>query len=108
VKDIKESDWKHLRQLKPVLLDRFCSRVLSDIGRASLEAATGTSHERYLQVFSLVQDADKDLSQMFDDLKRSNAVGKLFLMRRAGLFAEDEWAGFSEEMKDVYARSQSL
>lgn len=108
MKDIKESDWKHLRQLKPVLLDRFCSRVLSEIGKASLAAAAGTAHERYLKVFSLLQDEDEELGRMFDDLSRSNAIGRLFLMRRAGLFTEDEWGGFSEEIKGAYVRSVSL
>lgn len=107
MKDIRESDWKLLRQLKPVLLDRFCSRVLSDIGKAS-SASAATSHERYLKVYALVQDEDKELGQMFDDLKRSNAVVKLSLMRRAGLLTEEEWAGFSEEMRSAYTRSQNL
>jgi hypothetical protein len=57
----------------------------------------------------LIQDEDKELGRMFDDLRRSNAVGKLFLMRRAGLLTEEEWAGCSgEEIRSAYTRGQTL
>jgi len=60
-------------------------------------------------VYALIQDEDKELGRMFDDLRRSNAVGKLFLMRRAGLLTEEEWAGCSgEEIRSAYTRGQTL
>jgi hypothetical protein len=107
VKDIRETDWKRLRELKPALLDRFCSRALSEIVKASSDSAM-TPHERYLKVYGLIQDEDKELGRMFDDLKRSNAVRKLFLMQRAGLLTQDEWAGFSGEIKDAFVQNQTL
>lgn len=104
---IKESDWKHLRKLTPTALDRFCSRVLSEVERTSLNPAA-TFHERYLKVVGLIQEQDKELGRMFDDLKRSNAMTKLFLMRSASLLTEEEWAGFSEEIRSMFTRMQGL
>lgn len=104
---MKESDWKRLRDLKPIALDRFCSRVLADIERASSDAAA-TSHQRYLAVYDLIQQRDKQLGRMFDGLSRSSAMGKLLLMHRAGLLTEDELALFSEEIRSVVAGSQDV
>lgn len=104
---IKESDWKHLRQLKPVALDRYCSRILSEVEKASSDQGK-TSHERYLTVYKLIQNRDHELGRMFNDLKRSNAMGKLFSLRRTGLLTDDEWGGFSDEIKCIFAQIQNI
>jgi hypothetical protein len=100
---IKESDWKHLRQLKPIALDRFCIRILAEIQQASSDPEKA-SHQRYLTVYKLVEDRDYEIGKIFNDLKRSNAVGKLFLMRRTSLLTDEEWSGFSDEIRSVYAK----
>jgi hypothetical protein len=60
MRDIKESDWKRLRDLKSVALERFCDRVLSDLDRARTDA-TSTSHQRYLAIYRLIEQRDKEL-----------------------------------------------
>jgi hypothetical protein len=105
MKDIRESDWKRLRDLKQIALDRFCSRVLSDVEKGSSDPGA-TSHQRYLAIYELIQNRDRELGRMFDGLSRSNAVEKLLLMHRAGLLTEDELAGFSEEIRSIVAGSQ--
>lgn len=104
MKDIREADWKRLRDLKPLALDRFCTRVLADIERTRSDA-TLSSHQRYLAIYDLIQKRDKELGRIFDGLSRSSAVGKLLLMHRAGLLSEDEVATFSENIRDVVAKS---
>jgi hypothetical protein len=106
VKDIREADWKRLRDLKPIALDRFCARVLSDIERVSADSAA-TSHQRYLAIYDLIQERDKELGRIFDGLSRSSTVGKLLLMHQAGLLTEDEVAAFSEEIRNAVARSSA-
>jgi hypothetical protein len=103
VRDINESDWKHWRQLQAVALDRFCKRVLSEAQCLTSDHATA-SHQRYLALFRLVQDRDRELGQLFDDVKRSNAMGKLVLLRRAGLLTDEEWDGFSDGIKDAVTK----
>jgi len=100
MRDIKESDWKRLRDLKSVALERFCDRVLSDIDQARTDA-TATSHQRYLAIYKLIKQRDKELVDIFDDLKRSTALIKILLMQRAGLLTKDELAGFSEETRSI-------
>lgn len=104
MKDIREADWKRLRDLKAMALDRFCARVLSDIERVSSDSAA-TSHQRYLAIYDLIQKRDKELGSIFDGLSRSSAVEKLLLMHHAGLLTDDETAAFSEDVRNVIARS---
>jgi hypothetical protein len=42
---ISEPDWKHFRALHPVALERFCERVLSDVGQLTSEKDQ-SAHER--------------------------------------------------------------
>src|SRR5207244_1993173 len=64
---IPESDWRVLRQLVPVALERFCQRVLSEISRFAADT-NRTSHERYLAVFKLMEMRDRELANAFNNL----------------------------------------
>lgn len=103
---IRESDWKLLRRLQPVAIDRFCRRVLSDIQGACSDTAA-TAHERYAQVFGLIEDQNKTMAEIFDDIRRSNAVLRVTLMRTSGLITDEEFAEFSEELRNAVQRIQS-
>src|SRR5690349_17246983 len=96
--EIRESDWKLLRDLKPVALERFCDRVLTEL--AALSTADGKgAHERYLAVFDQLTRRDRDLSRAFDGLRRSTALLQLAVMRSHGLFTDEEFARFSPETR---------
>jgi len=51
---IKESDWKLLRQLHPIALERFSRRILSEIGSINADSAK-SFHQRYLDIFEVVE-----------------------------------------------------
>ena len=107
MKYIEESDWKHLRQLTPVLLDRYCRQILLEVERTASKHEEA-SHPRYLAVYRLIQDRDRELGRMFNDMRRSSAVVHILLLHRNGLFTDDEFAGFSDEIKVGVARMQNL
>lgn len=73
---------RSVRELKPAALERFCDRVLLEIDQARSDAAS-TSHQRYLAIYDLIREHDKELGYIFDGLSRSSAVEKLLLMHRA-------------------------
>ena len=103
---LSESDWKYLSQrLQPVALDRFCRRALADLGRIAEDEATG-SHERYLAVFHLIEERDRELASAFDDMRRSTAFWRLLRMRSLGLVTDEELAGFSDETRGEILRLQ--
>ena len=82
--DIKESDWKVLRRLHPIALERFCERVLMEIGSVKNDDARNF-HERYLDIFKIVERCDREIACIFDDLKRSRALMMLAAMCSVGL-----------------------
>ena len=87
-----------MRDLKPVLLDRYCRRILSEFEKIASKHDE-PAHPRYLALFKLVDERDRELGDMFNDLKRSNAIFKILFLRQNGVFTEAEFAGFSDETK---------
>jgi hypothetical protein len=95
---ISEPDWKLFRQLRALALERFCERVLSEVGQLAADAGK-SAHERYLAVFQLLQSRDKELAGAFDDFRRSTAWRQLAVLRSWGLLSEEEFARFSPETR---------
>ncbi|MBL8246022.1 MAG: hypothetical protein JNL89_17630 [Rhodanobacteraceae bacterium] len=93
-----EADWKHLRNLKPVVLDRLCARILNQVAQAS-RAPGKTNHERYLAVFRLIQRRDREIGDAFNDMRRSTAFRSILAIHRLGLFTAEEFAGFSDVVR---------
>ncbi len=46
----------------------------------------------------------EEMAHAFDDLRRSNALVKLSLMRERGLLTDEEFAGFSDETRQSIER----
>ena len=96
--DFTEQDWKVLRELKPVTLDRLCEQIL----RRAAEIATQsglTNHQRYLKMWKLIQEQNEEVALAFDDHRRSTTFLKILQIHRLGLFAEEEFAKFSEQTR---------
>lgn len=94
-----ESDWKKFRVVRERALERFCERVLANAG-ACIQSPGETAHERYLRLFKLLREEDKDLAFMFDYLSRSKAWLQLVAMYVRKLVTEDEFAQFSEPTRE--------
>ena len=99
-RQLPEKDWKLLRKLAPVALERFCGRVLKD-ATAIANAPAKTSHERYLELYKLLKKQDRDLASAFDDHRRSTAFIKLAWIYSLGLLTEAELGSFSEETRET-------
>jgi hypothetical protein len=54
LREIKEADWKVLRRLHPVALERFCERVLAETESVNNDSARNF-HQRYLQIFEIIE-----------------------------------------------------
>jgi hypothetical protein len=99
-RQLPEKDWKLLRQLAPVALERFCDRVLREA--TVIATAPGkTNHERYLELYKLMKEQDRDLASAFNDHRRSTALHKLAWIYSLRLLTEDEFGGFSEETRET-------
>ncbi len=105
--EIKESDWKLLRRLHQVALERFCERALADV--QSVMADTSVAyHDRYLKVFDLIRARDKTISRIFDEPRRSTALISLADMKHEGLLNADELAQFSAQARQAIDHIEEL
>ena len=104
---VPEEDWQRLRQLKPVVLDRYCERILREA--VSIANAPGsTPHQRYLKLYRFIDEKNDALARAFDDHRRSTALAKIMHIYKLGLFTEEEFAGFSEETRKLVGEVVSL
>ena len=106
-RNIPEADWRQFKRVFPVLMERFCQRVLDDLAKL-LRVGGSTAHDQYLRIYVLIQERDKDLGDAFDDFRRSTAILQLLKMRRLGLLSEEELSEFSEETQTIIRRVDSF
>lgn len=97
---IPEKDWKLLRAMKDEKLNQACGGILERI-EAELKNKGKENHKAYLEVWEVVNSSNREIAEMFDDLRRSNAVLKLASWRRYGLLTEKELNEFSEETRST-------
>ena len=98
MREIKEPDWKVLRRVHPLALETFCERVLAEIDRVSRDGAT-SHHARYLQIFRILQQRDREMARLFDNSRRSHALTMLAQIRSQGLLTQDEFSSLSPETR---------
>jgi hypothetical protein len=94
--EIPERDWKVLRKLKPIALDRFCKRALAEL-KYRAKADDGEHHAAYLAVYKAMQERDAEIAAAFNDMRRSQAFLRLIGIRRLKLLTDEEWNEFSEK-----------
>jgi hypothetical protein len=99
---LPEPDWRLFRQLREVALERFCERVLREL-REMTANTPESSHQRYLEVFKLIDRRDGELGRAFDNPRRSSALLQLAFIRSHGLLTDAELARFSPETQQSIA-----
>jgi hypothetical protein len=95
--DLPESDWRRFKETHAKLLERYSSRILEDVTDTTRSA--GSAHERYLKVYKLIEQHDKQIANAFNDFRRSTAVVQLAIMRRMKLLTDEELSQFSERTR---------
>lgn len=96
--DIKESDWKVFKQIHPIALERYFQHAVAGLGRIAGNDRK-TNRERFWDVCERATEEQKEISELFDDYRRSTARLKLAIMRRQGWVREDEMSRFSPELQ---------
>jgi hypothetical protein len=99
--EMPESDWKRLREFYKTGLERFCNGVLEAVEH--LNAGTPLSyHQRYLDLYKLIEKRDKELGFIFNDnLRRSRAVELALMLKRENLMTDEEFEQFSLHTQEL-------
>ena len=82
-----ESDWKVFKKIKEQAIESFCNRALDEF-RELIDDNQEPSHNRYLLLYRLVENRDKQMSLLFDNHSRSKATLQLMGIRAEGLANE--------------------
>jgi hypothetical protein len=98
--DINEADWKVLRRVHPLALERFCGRTLGEVERIMHNGAL-SHHGRYVEIFNLMRRRDGDIARLFDDPRRSRALTMLAHMRSDGVLTEEEFSSLSQQTRNA-------
>jgi hypothetical protein len=97
MQDISPADWKIFKPLRKLALERFCERVLDEVARIGSDQ-TRTQHERYIAIYRLMRERDREIEPIFDTLRRSTAVRQICSFRAYDLVTEDELRQFSPDL----------
>jgi hypothetical protein len=107
MRSVPESDWKVFKQLHPIALDRFAKRVLDETV-ALLKDNSKSSHETYMAIYKFIERCDKEMTDVFDDYRRSTAFWQIAKLHSRKLITDQEFQQFSAETRNAIAAMQEL
>lgn len=96
---IREKDWKIVRDLQGDVLNTACDRILQKVAKL-VESRGSESHKNCKKLWKLMEQEDEQISLMFDDFKRSNAVFKLALWKKNDLLSDEVFDTLTEETRE--------
>ena len=100
VMPFSERDWKHLRTVHGIALERFCTNVLDD-AVAIVQDGGLAAHERYLQLFDLLHERNAAMASAFDDMRRSTGLQRLIAMVSLNVLTREELDGFNPDVQET-------
>ena len=101
-RDFPESDWKVFVQLRELALERLCERIVNEVDQISSDSAA-SFHDRYLRVYRLLQERDREVADAFNDPRRSQAMIQLARMKAMRLLEPEELSRFSTPTREFLA-----
>ena len=96
--DIKESDWKIFKSIREQAIEKYCERCLSEF--QEVIDRKETAHNRYLLMYRIVENLDKKMELIFQNLSRSKAVLELMAIRAQNLADESLVSKLSLELQE--------
>jgi len=97
---ISESDWKKFKKIKEKALEYFCGTILSDVAEGLESQSNPTNHGKYLYLYRLIENYDKQMALLFNDHSRSKAPIQLMMLRGEGLVQDEDVKGLSTELQE--------
>jgi len=96
--NIAERDWRHLRAIKQELLASACEDIFHKIEQVAA-SRHGKEHQAYRELWKLLEQEDRKISEMFDDLTRSKAIFRIAALVGYGVLSPQQLSGFSAETR---------
>ena len=77
-----------------------CERIL-ETAEGIIKERAGNEHEAFLKLWVETNKGNREIAELFDDLRRSNAIFKLIAWRKNNLLSDAELALFTEETQQA-------
>ena len=100
MKHIPEKDWKQLRSMQAEKRAIFCGRILDKTTEIAQKRDEG-EHQAFLNLWEAINERNAKIAELFDDIRRSNAIHKLIAWKLNGLLKEEELELFTEATRAV-------
>jgi len=97
-RDIPERDWKKLRSFKPEMLNVLCERINKKAEKL-INSDDKNEHEKYIELYRYINDADRTVALCFDDWRRSNIRTKISALLSENLLTDEHVQELSDETK---------
>ncbi|MGB5761633.1 MAG: hypothetical protein WBM58_03685 [Sedimenticolaceae bacterium] len=81
MRSIPENDWKQLRAIQSEKLALAGERILA-AAEGIAKQRKDNEHESFLKLWDETNKGNRLIAELFDDLRRSNAIFKLIAWRR--------------------------
>jgi hypothetical protein len=98
MKAISERDWKVLAKLWDDAIERYYTRVMSEVDAINVRPHQ-TERDRFWAIYEQMRDRRKDVESTFNHNSRSNALLNIIVLRRLELITDEEFQAFSEETR---------
>lgn len=96
---VPEKDWKTFRKLQNELTAKACEQIFLKVDELA-KNRTGKEHMSYLDLYTLIQNEDAKIAEMFNNPTRNNILFKLVALKRFGVFSHEQLQLFSQETQD--------
>lgn len=95
-----ESEWKVFKKIHKKAIEMFCEISFEEFSEVINNKGEHV-HDRYLQLYDLVQNRNKQMRYIFDGLSRNKAPLQLLAMRSEGVADEALLSKLSDEFLQV-------
>ncbi len=93
---MKESDWKVFKNIKEQAIKKYCTNVLDEF-RDVIDDEKEHPHNKYLLLYKLMENRNKEMSLLFDHHSRSKAALQLIAIRAEELANKELLSELSTE-----------
>ena len=104
MRSIPERDWKQLRAIQSEKVALTCERILS-AAESIAKQRKNNEHEAFLKLWDEANKGNELIAELFDDIRRSNALFKLIAWKKNNLLSKAELDLFSEETQQALRRA---
>lgn len=91
---------EEVKKIKEKALEDFCGTILSDVAEGINSSTNPTNHGKYLFLYKLIENSDKQIALLFNDHSRSKATIQLMMLRGEGLVKESDIQDLSAEFRE--------